>query len=132
MAGNRLLPRTVYKGGKKSTRTVGFHDFYYTSKRANVKQIRVLQKYRALCQVPHAGLDISGRPGYNKSTRRCPLVTGTSPWWKPDGCHYIQFKEFESFLSITCDPSVAADGSLLSVVRIAQIQHERHNAGDGA
>ena len=25
MTGNRLLPHTVYKGGKNSTRTVGFH-----------------------------------------------------------------------------------------------------------
>ena len=25
LTGNRLLPHTVYKGGKNSTRTVGFH-----------------------------------------------------------------------------------------------------------
>ena len=33
------------------------------------------------------GLDNFRRPDYNKNTRRCPLQTGTSPRWKPDGCH---------------------------------------------
>ena len=33
------------QGGKNSTGTVGFHGFYYTSKRANVKQIRALPKH---------------------------------------------------------------------------------------
>ena len=32
-------------------------------------------------------LDNFGKPDYNKNTRRCPPQTGTSPWWKPDGCH---------------------------------------------
>ena len=132
MAGNRLLPRTVYKGGKNSTRTVGFHDFYYTSKPTNVKQIRVLQKYRALCQVPHADLDISGGPGYNKNTRRCPREQASPRGGNPTVATQHTYLAGRELSSQTRESSVGADGSLLLVVRIAQIQHERHNAGDGA
>ena len=38
MAGNRLLPHTVYKGGKNSTWTVGFHVIHYTFRWGKVKQ----------------------------------------------------------------------------------------------
>ena len=37
MTGNRLLPHTVYKGGKNSTRTVGFH-------------LALLYRFLSLCQ----------------------------------------------------------------------------------
>ena len=63
-----------------------------------------------------------------KTTRRCPLVTGTSPWWKPDGCHYIKTYRDERITLKAVSRLLEADGSLLF---IAQIQHERHNAGNG-
>ena len=64
-----------------------------------------------------------------KTTRRCPLVTGTSPWWEPDGCHYIKTYRDERITLKAVSRLLEAVGSLLF---IAQIQHERHNAGNGA
>ena len=32
-------------------------------------------------------LDILAEVVYNRKTRKCLRQTGTSPWWKPDGCH---------------------------------------------
>lgn len=64
-----------------------------------------------------------------KTTRRCPLVTGTSPWWKPDGCHYIKTYRDERITLKAVSRLLEADGSLLFIV---QVQYERHNAGNRA
>ena len=75
------------------------------------------------------GLDFFLLPVYNKSTRRCPLQTGTSPWWKPDGCHTTYDLQHREINPQHMSRLLATDGSLLFIV---QIQHERHNAGNGA
>ena len=74
------------------------------------------------------GLDIFSRLGYNKSIRRCPLVTGTSPWWSPRRLpRHISYRVRVALSDRK--PSVAADGLLLLIV---QVQYERHNTGNGA
>ena len=64
-----------------------------------------------------------------KTTRRCPLETGTSPWRKPNGCHIHKTYRDERFALKAVSRLIAADGSLLFIV---QIQHERHDTGNGA
>ena len=64
-----------------------------------------------------------------KTTRRCPLVTGTSPRWKPDGCHKHMGLFGRELRSQTVSRLLVTDGLLLFIV---QVQHERHNAGNGA
>ena len=74
---NFLLLGYNKKQGKNSTWTVGFHLCFIIQ--SSVGLSNELGGF--------SGLDNFLPSGYNKSTRRCPLQTGTSPQWKPDGCH---------------------------------------------
>ena len=71
-------------------------------------------------------LDILAEVVYNRKTRKCLRQTGTSPWWKPDGCHKHKTLGQERSALKTVSRLSAADGSLLFIV---QIQHERPDAG---
>ena len=85
MAGNRLLPHTVCKGGK--TRH-GRWDFTKHIIQINVEKSN---KMSDLCRwKADVCLDNFRSLGYNRNTRRCLPETSTSPWRNPDGCHNIQ------------------------------------------
>ena len=132
MAGNRLLPRTVYKGGKTrlgrwaSTTFIIQANGQMSNKFAFCRNTGLCVKCLMLALTFPAGRAIINAQGDARYEQAPPR--GGNPTVAAQHT-YLAGRELSSQ---TRESSVGADGSLLFVVCIAQIQHERHNAGDGA